>query len=81
MIKNINKLINEEYIFEIKANYVLIKQGSLLKLNKKPFNIAYLDKMIDYFPNCEMYRECALILKLKNKLLITENNYSDISNK
>jgi hypothetical protein len=81
MIKNINKLLDDAYVSDLEVNFKLICNGNRININNKPFNIKYLDNMMNYYANLEIYENCQIILNFKNKILDHEKNYSPTSNK
>ena len=61
--------------FNNRINFNKIKDGEYLNLNKKPFDIKQVDKMILFFEEEEEYEKCEILFNFRSKILDHENNY------
>ena len=59
----------------MESNFNRIKKGKQLDLNKNPYNVDFIHKMIDYFEESEEYEKCNTLLNFKKRMLDHENNY------
>jgi len=71
----LDKLVNTAFNFQMETNYKRIKSGKFLDINKKPYNVNIVDKMISYFEDNEEYEKCQILIEFKNNILDHENNY------
>lgn len=68
----INIILEGSYI---EANFNRIKNGNRLDTRHRPFEIEYLNDMIDFYEQAEEYEKCEIISIYKNNILDHENNY------
>jgi hypothetical protein len=57
------------------TNYERILNGKKLDLTSRPYNIKFIDKMINFYEEKEEYEKCEVIHSFKKELLDHENNY------
>lgn len=72
----LDKLVDAAFNFQIESNYKRIKSGKHLDINKKPYNMSIINKMLNFFQEQEEYEKCQVLKDFKNKILDHENNYS-----
>ncbi len=71
----IDKLIDTAFENEMNLNFNRIHNGEKLDINKKPFSIKLIDKLISFYEKTEDYEKCNIIYKFKEDLLNHEKNY------
>lgn len=71
----IENLISTALNFQMDSNYKRISSGKKLDINKKPYTMAFLDKMIKHFEDCEEYEKCRVLLSFKEDINNHESNY------
>lgn len=63
--------------------YLMEKSFERIKNNKewdetfKPYNIKFLDKLLEYFTEKEEYEKCSIVYKLKEKKIKHEDKYDN----
>ena len=55
----------KEYLMD--TNYERILNGKKLDLTSKPYNIKFIEKMINFYEEKEEYEKCNVLKKLMNK--------------
>ena len=72
---NITELYKFAAKYQMDFDFSRIKNGKKLDLTKKPYDIIYIDNMIQYYEDIENYENCNFLVSFKNDRLNHDKNY------
>ena len=71
----LTNLLKIAYKYQMDSDCLRIKQGKKLDITKKPYQITYIDNMIKYYEDLEIFENCEILLSFKKDKLDHEKNY------